>query len=676
LVKGLSQFNNLKAGKVVHAHLLVIDNPYRDRVIERNSLINLYVKCGDIRSARLVFDQMPKKNIVSWGIIMAGYLRYGFPLEVIEKFRDMIRLVKLRPNKYILATLLSSCSNMGLLEQGMQCHGYALKSGLIFHLYVKNALVHMYSSCSLVKLAVQVLNSTPRSDICTFNSLLNGLLDQGEFTEALFILKRIAAECKYENWDGITCVNVLGVCGLLEDVILGKQVHCRILKSGKRSDIFVGSAAVDMYGKCGEISSARKIFDELDGKTEVTWTAFLNALFHNDCPEEALQSFLEMKELEHVSPNEYTIAVMLNSCAAIPANGYGCSLHALAVKMGMQGHTIVCNALIYMDSRCGLIEDAIGVFNSMLQRDVISWNLVISGYAFHGLGKEALHVFRQMLAENVRPNYVTLLAVLSSCSVLGLVDDGFDYLNSMRENFGIEPGLEHYTCIVGLLCRAGRLVEAEVFMKSSPVKWDVVSWRTLLSACHVHRNYALGEKVADIVMQMNPDDAGTWILISNMHAKAKRWDKVVAVRSLMRGRRRKKEPGISWIEIGNDTHVFVSDDDKHIDSVQIREKIKSLIAEIKPLGYNPDCSCELHDVEEEQKEDQLNYHSEKLAIAFALMKTPPGAPIRVMKNLRMCDDCHSAAKFISSFTKRRIIVRDVNRFHSFSNGCCSCADYW
>ncbi|KAL0431722.1 UNVERIFIED_CONTAM: Pentatricopeptide repeat-containing protein [Sesamum radiatum] len=213
-------------------------------------------------------------------------------------------------------------------------------------------------------------------------------------------------------------------------------------------------------------------------------------------------------------------------------------------------------------------------------------------------------------------------------------------------------------------------------MRSIPIKWDIVAWRTLLNACHVHQNYGLGKTVADTVLHMDPTDVGTCILMSNMHAKAKRWDKVVAVRKLMREKNIKKEPGLSWTEIRNNTHIFVSDDTKHVESVQIREKVKKLLAEIKPLGYVPDIVSELHDVEEEQKEDHLSYHSEKLAIAYAIMKTPPEAPIHVLKNLRICDDCHSAAKFISKLTKRIIVVRDVNRFHHFRDGYCSCADYW
>ncbi|KAL6521716.1 hypothetical protein OROGR_018285 [Orobanche gracilis] len=675
LLKSSANAKNLRFGKTIHARLIISNQISRDRVIERNSLVNLYSKCGEISSARMVFEKMRKKNVVSWGAIMAGYLQRGRASEVIELCINMVKVDKLCPNKYILAMALRSCSSKGLLDEGQQCHGYGLKSGLIFYQYVKNALVYMYSMCHDVKGAMEVLDSAPASDICTYNSVLNGLLVQSDLIEAWNVLCRMVVECRYEEWDSITCVNVLGVCGRVQDILLGRQVHDRVIKTGVDCDLFVGSATLDMYGKCGEITSMEKVFDGLRNKNEVTWTAVLTAYLHNEYFEEALKLFPKM-DLANALPNECTFSVIFNSCAGISAVGYGNSLHARVLKIGVKDHTIVGNALIHMSSRCGLIEDAYNVFVNMSQRDVVSWNLMINSYSYHGLGKNALSVFEDMLAAKYQPSYVTFVGVLSACAVSGRVDEGFYYLINMKREFGIEPGLEHYTCIVGLLARAGRLDEAESFMRSNPIKWDAVAWRTLLNACHVHKNYDLGKRVANIVLYMNPNDVGTCILISNMHAKAKRWDKVANIRKLMRDKSIKKEPGSSWTEIRNDTHVFVSDGNEHAESTQIRRKVRELLCEIRLIGYVPDIVSELHDVEDEQKEDQLSYHSEKLAIAYALMKSPQGAPIRILKNLRMCDDCHSAARFISKLTERRIIVRDVNRFHSFADGCCSCGDYW
>lgn len=470
-------------------------------------------------------------------------------------------------------------------------------------------------------------------------------------------------------------MHVFRICARLKDLNLGMQIHNQMMKANVESDLYVSTAIIDMYGKCGEISVARRIFDGLYTRNVFSWTAIMAAYLQNGCFEEALKLFLEM-ELEGIVPNEYTFAVLLNACAGLSALGYGNSLHAQAKKSGFRGHLIVGNALINMYSKTGNVEAANKVFIKMAYQDSVSWNSMICGYSHHGLGKEALAVFHNMLATKEQPTYVTFIGALTACGHLGRVQEGFYYLHQLMKQMGIEPGLEHYTCIVGLLSKAGLMNEAEDFMRSAPVKWDVVAWRTLLSACNVHRNYGLGKQVAEIVLNMEPNDVGTYTLLSNMHARAKRWDGVAKIRKLMRERNVKKEPGLSWVEIRNNTHVFVADDNSHPESKQIYEKVRELLDKIKPLGYVPDIANVLHDVEEEQKEEYLSFHSEKLAIAYVLMKTPPQAPVRVIKNLRMCIDCHSAVKLISKVTNRVITVRDVNRFHCFRDGYCSCGDYW
>lgn len=674
LLKKSAETKNLKIGKVIHAHLITRSQASKNcDVFQTNSLINLYAKCDEISIARQLFDQMSERNIVSWSALMAGYLQNGLSLEVLGLFKKMVSVDNLCPNEYVLAIALSSCSDTGRFEEGKQCHGYVLKSGLVFHQYVKNALVHMYSRCSDVEGAMQVLNTLPGYDVFSYNSVMNGLMELGYLREALEVLGRMVGECN--AWDNVTYVTLFGLSARLKDLKLGMQVHGQMLKSGLECDVFVSSAIIDMYGKCGNILNARKVFDGLQNRNMVSWTALMAAYFQNGYFEEALH-LLSTMEVEGIMPNEYTFAVLLNSSAGLSALRLGDQLHARVEKSGFKDHTIVGNALVIMYSKAGNIKAANKVFTDMIYRDSVTWNAMISGYSHHGLGKEALIVFQDMLAAGVNPNYVTFVGVLSACAHLALVREGLYYLNQLMKQMGIEPGLEHYTCIVGLLSRAGLLDEAKNFMRSAPIKWDVIAWRTLLNACHVHRNYGLGKQVAESVMLMDPHDVGTYILLSNMYAKEKRWDGVVKIRKLMRERNIKKEPGVSWLEIRNITHVFVSEDNKHPESSQIYEKVGELLAKIKPLGYVPNIASVLHDMEDEQKEDCLSYHSEKLAIAYGLMKTPSEAPIRVIKNLRMCDDCHSAAKLISKVTNRVIIVRDANRFHHFQDGFCSCADYW
>ncbi|KAH7554572.1 hypothetical protein JRO89_XS12G0237900 [Xanthoceras sorbifolium] len=674
LLKFSADSKNLKLGKTVHALAITAnESPRYENVAQATSLINFYAKCDQISLARHVFDNMRQRTVVSYGALMTGYLHNGLSLENLNLFKDMVSVDGLRLNEFVFSIVISSCSMGGKVEEGKQCHGFVWKSGLVFHRYVKCAIIDFYSKCSDVEMAMLVLNSLPGYDIFSYNSVLSGLMDNGRLREGFEVLVKMVSELVW--WDSVTYVNAFGLSACLHDLKMGLQVHGQMLKSDVESDVYLNCAMINMYGKCGKISNARKVFDGLITRSVVLWTAMISAYFQNGYYEEALNSFSQM-EHDDIQPNEFTFAVLLNSAAGLSTLGHGDVLHACIKKSGFDKHVMVGSALINMYAKCGNIEAANKVFSRMIHRDATTWNAMICGYAHNGLGREALIVFQDMLATEQCPNYVTFVGVLFACGHLGLVQEGFYYLNHLMKQFGIEPGLEHYTCIVGLLSRSGRLDEAENFMRCTPVKWDVVAWRTLLNASHVHQNYGFGSRIARTILKMEPNDVGTYTLLSNMYAKAKRWDGVLKVRKLMRERNIKKEPGASWIEIRNTTYVFVSDDSNHPESSQIYEKISELLAKIKPLGYVPDVAVVLHDVEDEQKEGYLCYHSEKLAIAYGLMKTPPQAPIRVIKNLRMCDDCHSAVKLISKLTNRDIIVRDSNRFHRFQDGCCSCADYW
>lgn len=674
LLKHSADSKDLKLGKVIHAHLIITTESSRnENVVLTNSLVNLYAKCNQISIARQLFDNMRQRNVVSYSSLMTWYLHNGFLLETLKLFKNMVSGDNLEPNEYIFSIVLSSCSRSGRGAEGRQCHGYVFKSGLVFCKYVRNALVELYTKCLDVEMAKRLLDLLPGYDVFEYNSVLNGHIENECFRGGVEVLGKMVSGSV--RWDSVTYVNAFGLSASLKDLKLGLQVHSQMLKSDIEPDVFINSAMISMYGKCGKFSNAKKVFEGLETRNVVLWTAMVAACFQNEYFEEALNLFCGM-EYEAIRPNEFTFAVMLNSAAGLSALRHGDLLHAHIEKSGFKEHLIVGNALINMYAKGGNIEAANKVFSDMRYRDIITWNAMICGYSHHGLGREALTLFQNMLAAEERPNHVTFVGVLCACGHLGLVQEGFYYLNHLMKQIGIVPGLEHYTCIVGLLSKAGLLDEAEKFMRSTPVKWDVVAWHTLLNASRVHQNYGFGRRIAEYVLHMDPNDVGTYILLSNMYAKEKRWDGVSKIRKLMKVRKVKKEPGSSWTEIRNTTHVFISGDSNHPESSQIYEKVRELSAKIKPLGYVPDVAAVLHDVEDEQKEDYLNYHSEKLAIAYALMETPPTAPILVIKNLRMCDDCHSAVKLISKLTKRDIIVRDTNRFHRFQDGCCSCTDYW
>ncbi|KAF8716151.1 hypothetical protein HU200_026427 [Digitaria exilis] len=666
VLRAAAAAGDLSKGKALHARLITCAH---FDIVLHNNLISFYAKCGQVGLARKVFDAMPFRNAVSGNLLMSGYASSGLHKDSLA----LLRVFDFVLNEYVLSAAVAASAHVRSYDVGRQCHGYAVKAGIAEQPYVQNAVLHMYCQCAHMEDAVKVFENISGFDAFAFNSMVNGFLDRGLLDGSVRIVGGMIGEV--ENWDEVSYVAVIGHCASMKDLVLGGQVHAQALKRRLELNVFVGSALVDMYGKCDHARDAQYVFDVLPEKNVVSWTAVMTAYTQNELYEDALQLFLDM-EMEGVPANEFTYAVVLNSCAGLAALRNGNALGACALKTGHWTHLVVGNALMNMYSKSGSIEDAWRVFVSMPLCDVVSWNLIITGYAHHGLAREAIEAFHCMLSAGEVPSYVTFIGVLSACAQLGLVDEGFYYLNTMMKEVGVTPGKEHYTCMVGLLCRAGRLDEAERFIVNNCIGTDVVAWRSLLSSCQVYRNYGLGHRVAEQILQLKPNDIGTYVLLSNMYAKANRWDGVVKVRKLMRERGVRKEPGVSWTQVGSDVHVFTSEDKVHPQMDQITVKLEELIDQIKAIGYIPNFAVVLHDIEDEQKEEHLMYHSEKVALAFSLIHTPKGETIRIMKNLRICDDCHVAIKLISVITSRKIVVRDAVRFHCIDGGVCSCDDYW
>ena len=344
--------------------------------------------------------------------------------------------------------------------------------------------------------------------------------------------------------------------------------------------------------------------------------------------------------------------------------------------MGLQETVYIGTSVVDMYCKCGRIEAAKRAFNQMKEKNVKSWSAMVAGYGANGLAKEALDVFCCMNSSGVKPNYITFVSVLAACSHAGMLDEGKYWFSAMENRFGIEPGVEHYGCMIDLLGRAGRLGEAYNLIKKMKVKPDFVIWGSLLAACRMHRNVELGEISARKLFELDPKNCGYYVLLSNIYADAGRWDDVERMRLLMKNRGLMKPPGFSLVEIKGRVHVFLVGDMEHPEHERIHAYMEKLYVELEEAGYMPNMTSVLHDVNEEEKGMSIRVHSEKLAVAFGLMNSVPGAAIQVIKNLRICGDCHTMIKLISKIRKREIVVRDSKRFHHFKDGCCSCKDYW
>lgn len=384
----------------------------------------------------------------------------------------------------------------------------------------------------------------------------------------------------------------------------------------------------------------------------------------------------EHMQAERVKPTEVTMVSLLTACAHLGALDMGEWIHGYIKRNKLKIDVILGNALIDMYCKCGSLSDAIDVFHKLQSKNIYCWNSIIIGLAMHGYGNEAIDYFNSMKKESINPDGVTFIGLLCACSHSGLISEGKTYFSQMRTDYGIEPGIEHFGCMVDLLGRSGLLLEALEVITTMPLKPNAVVWGSLLRSCQIHKDTEIGEHVTQRLLELDPYDGGNYVFLSNLYASLNRWKDVDMCRKLMIENGVQKVPGWSSIEVDNFVYEFVAGDSSHPEFEKINRFLVEIGKKLKEGGYEADTGSVLHDIDDEEKEESVGYHSERIAVAFGLMRIPHGKVIRVVKNLRTCGDCHSAMKIISKVYEREIIMRDRNRFHHFRNGVCSCNDYW
>ncbi|XP_020595078.1 pentatricopeptide repeat-containing protein At2g33760-like [Phalaenopsis equestris] len=475
--------------------------------------------------------------------------------------------------------------------------------------------------------------------------------------------------------DNFTFPFALKSCAGLNNLEQGRQLHQHSICFGFHQDPFVDAALVDMYSKCGDVNTARQVFDRMPKRDLVSYTSMISGYAHNGHSIEALDFFKYMKNSD-VNANRVGLLSVFLACGRLGALRKGECFHSYALQTGFLEDILVLTSVLDMYAKCGSLDTARLIFYTAEGKDMVCWSAMIANYGYHGLGKEAINTFNQMVEVGLKPNHATFTSLLSACSHSGLLEEGKSCFTSMSMKYGISPKLNHYACMVDIFGRAGKLQEAQELIEQMPMEPDSSLWGSLLGACRIHGDLELGEKVADRIMELDPENPGYYVLLSNIYAARARWTDVERLRKKMTRRMVSKEQGISLIEFNNQIHKFGIGERSHSQSREIYSYLEKLSVLMRQLGYVPLGEFSLHDVEDENKEMALFYHSERLAIAFGLMNMNSGTTIRIVKNLRVCRDCHNAIKIISKIVNRLIIVRDMNRFHHFENGLCSCGDYW
>ncbi|CAF1986248.1 BnaC07g16710D [Brassica napus] len=602
---------------------------------------------------------------------------------------------------------LHKCSKEVELKQ---VHAHMLKSGFFHDPYaITKFLSFCLSSSTFSSYAQDVfLNGLDRPDTFLWNLMIRGLSSSDQPQSSLLLYHRMLSSSAPHN--PYTFPFLLKACSNLSAFQETTQIHAHLTKLGYANDVYSVNSLINSYAVTGRFNHARLLFDriqepdlvswnsvikgyakagEMDTaltlfrkmpeakKNAISWTTIISGYVQAGMNKEALQLFHEMHN-SNVPPDKVSLASALSACAQLGALEQGRWIHSYADKERISIDSVLACALIDMYAKCGDMEEALRVFkNRKKAKSVQVWTALISGYAYHGLGGEAMNTFTEMQKVGVKPNAITLTAVLTACSYTGLVEQGKSVFYTMERDHNVKPTIEHYGCVVDLLGRAGLLDEANRLVQKMPMKANAVIWGSLLKACQIHKNIELGERIGEMLIGMDPNHGGRYVHTANIHAMGGKWDKAAETRRLMKDKGVVKVPGCSMISLEGTTHEFTAGDRSHAEIEKIRTKWRAVRRELEGNGYVPELEDVLLDLaDDEEREAIVHQHSEKLAVTYGLMKTKPGTTIRIMKNLRVCKDCHKVMKLVSKIYKRDIVMRDRTRFHRFRDGKCTCGDYW
>ena len=708
--------SNHFSSNTLHAKMVKIGSIF----VSGKFVLTSYVKSEKLNDAQKLFDEMPNRDVLTWTALISGFSRVNSSGMALQLFREML-VEGVSPNHFTLSTVLKLCSKVGDVRMGKGIHGWILRNGVKLDVVLENSMLDLYAkfdefvyarklydsmrekstdtdniilgvyvrSCDVNK-SLHLFRNLPCRNAASWNTIICGLMQGGYLNAALELLyEMVENESEFNNFTSSIALSVVSSLLILE---LGRQVHGRIVRCGLHNDGFVKSALINMYIKCGNLEKASVIYSRLpsgfatkqgsnivcsDTMTEiVSRSSMVYGYVRNGKYEDAFKTFVSMVR-ERVLMDKFTIANVVSACSNAGVLELGRQVHGFIHKTVEQLDAHLASSLIDMYAKGGSLDCAHRIFDQMTNYlNVVIWTSMIVGCALHGHGKEAIRLFEQMRYEGIIPNEVTFIGVLTACSHAGLLEDGHLYFNMMKDVYAIKPKVEHYTCMVDLYGRAGLLNEVKEFIYENDLSHLSAVWKAFLSSCRLYRDLEMGKWVSEKLFRLKPQDEGSYVLLSNMCSGSQKWEEASRARRSMQHSGINKTPGQSWIHLKNQVHSFVAGDQSHPQHAQIYEYLDKLIGRLKEIGYLHDVKLVMQDVEEEQGEVLLGWHSEKLAVAYGIISLGSAIPIRIMKNLRICTDCHNFMKLTSQLLGREIIVRDIYRFHHFNSGHCSCGDYW
>lgn len=663
----LRRFRNphLKSRQLQQIHAQILTNP---NFQSHSSTIDFLSSCArsrDLGYATHFLCSSSASDPWLWNMVIRTYAE-TLADEGLMYFYKMMLFESVKPDSFTFSLILRQCVWFEADKVGGSVHCQIVKMGFEGDPFLQTGLVDFYGKVSDLDSAKRMFDKMSVRDVVAHNAMIYALSKSGCVDDARKLFETMPERSAASYNSIITCYCKHG------DIDSAQSIFNR----NPLKNVMTWNAMIDGYCKTEQLTQAQELFDQMGStKNLVTWNTMISGCVQ--CREflRAVSLFQQMQK-EKVHPNEVTMVSLLSACAHLGAPEMGIWIHNYIKNHKIKIDVFVGNALVDMYCKCGDIRTALDVFHGLSTRNTYCWSSIIVGLGMHGYGREAIDAFRGMERDGIKPDRVTFIGLLCGCSHSGLVSKGRHYFSAMHSVYGIEPRIEHYGCMMDLLGRAGFLEEALHLIKSMPMKPNAIVLGSLLRACKIHKDTKTSECLTRILLELDPDDGGNYVFLSNVYVSMRRWDEAEICRKAMTEKGVQKIPGCSSIEVNNTVYEFVAGDTSHPYYLQINKFLAEITRKLMNLGYQPGAAHALHNIEEEEKENAIRYHSEKIAIVFGLMSIGQGKPIRIVKNLRVCDDCHSAIKLIAKIFEREIIVRDRNRFHHFQNGYCSCRDYW
>ncbi|XP_026405235.1 pentatricopeptide repeat-containing protein At3g29230-like [Papaver somniferum] len=577
----LQKCSNLKHLKEMQAQIMKA-NLHQDPFVAPK-LISAFSICHQMPLAVKIFNQIQEPNVHLYNTLMRAFAHNSQYSAAFSTFFDLQENV-LFPDNYTYPILLKACCSGGpshlLLRQVQMIHTHIEKFGFYSDIFVPNSLIDTYSKCGKLGIvsAMKVFDSMPERDTVSWNSMITGFIKMGKLEDA------------HKLFDKMPYRDMVSWNSMLDGFVKAGDMNSafQLFQTMPDRNIVSWSTMVWGYCKIGDMDMAKFLFEKMPVKNLVPWTIIISGYAEKGCAKEAF-SLYDRMERAGLRPDDATLISILAACAESGLFSLGKKIH-LKIKRSKFRHSIqVCNALIDMYAKCGDLSDASSVFEEMTERNVVTWNTLLQGLAMHGNCEKALSFFSRMTREGIEPDGVTFVSVLSSCSHAGLVDEGRHYFSLLKRDYGSALQVEHYGCMVDLLGRGGHLKEAFELIKTMPMEPNAIIWGTLLGACRMHSNVELAEEVVDRLVQLEPKDAGSLAIFSNIYAAAGDWDGVAKVRSKMRDVY--KQPGASSIEIDDEVHEFRVSDTAHPESSRIYHMVDRLKQHLEQVGYVPRAHC-------------------------------------------------------------------------------------